>query len=127
MIRRAPRGGRDLVFRQETVRGSLTAPRISAVPAAPSWLLGACAFEGRAISVIDVVAFAAGTAASRDPLIVVIIATPAGVIGVPADAPLRDEPRAGDLAEGRDVVVDAATLPERISRALFECGFPPQG
>lgn len=127
MTRRTSRGEHDLHFKEQAIRGLLTAPRIAAVPATPSWLLGACSFEGRAVSVVDIAALAHGTIANQDVPVVVFVATPAGLIGIPADAPLKDEAPIGDVLEGRDVVVDAATLPERISRALIECGFPPRG
>lgn len=127
MTRRSARSGRDLLFKAESVRGLLTAPRISAVPAAPAWILGACAYEGRAVSVIDVVALADPSIVNRDAPIVVVVATPAGLIGVPVDLRPSDDVPGGDPAEGPALVVDAGTLPERISLALFECGFPPQG
>jgi hypothetical protein len=127
MTRRAPRSGRDLLFKSEAVRGLLTAPRVSVVPAAPAWLLGACAFEGRAVSVIDVVALEDDSVVNPEAPVVILVATPAGLIGVSVDALPRDPAAAADAGGGRTLVVDAAALVERISLALFECGFPPQG
>lgn len=124
--RSAPRSGRALLFKAENVREVLVAPRISALPAVPPWILGACAHEGRAVSVVDLVALADGTPVNRDVAILVLVATPAGLIGIPVDATPKDQPVGVDSGNST-LVVDTATLPEQISLALIECGFSPQG
>lgn len=127
MCWRAPRGDQTLVLAEETVRGVLVAPRISCVPAAPAWVLGACAFEGRAVSVIDLAALADGAVGHAEAPFVVIVATSAGLVGIATDGPPANQPLHPDNSTTRTLVVDLATLPEQLTLALSARGAHPLG
>ncbi|MDP2312457.1 MAG: chemotaxis protein CheW [Pseudomonadota bacterium] len=126
MLVSAWRGGRRLFLDVGAVRGVLTAPRVSFVPIAPDWILGACAASGRAIAVLDLVVLEGGPLAIVAPEVVILLSTPAGLVGIATDThPHEDRPPADP--HGADILVDPLLLPERIAAALSEHGLRPRG
>ncbi len=124
---RAPRGDQSLLLTEESVRGVLVNPRVSSVPAAPAWMLGACAFEGRAVSVIDLVVLVDGGVGQADAPYVVLLTTSAGLVGIATDGPPAKQAPDEVNPARRTLSVDVGSLPERVTVALSACGALPRG
>lgn len=108
------------------LRGILEDVPVTPVPGAPPWLLGACNRGGRALAVLDVALLAGLTRVPGVPRAVVVVETPAGPVGLCAEA-LPDEQRGATPTRTGELLlavvpgtwmVDLARLPAFAENAL---------
>lgn len=115
-MRVAPWRGASVGLPARCIRGVLVAPRLTYVPSAPDWVLGVCAAEGgRALTVVDLHTLHGAAPGPRAPGVVLVVTTPAGLLGVAVDTEPTD-------AEVADLHVDPLHLVDRVEAALVAAG-----